>query len=505
MTCVPFNDTELQTLKTRFNNAGQGHVFRFFDELSSVEEQVALYEQLKTIDVERLNQIYLNATTTEAGVGKNGDASLEPLNEQVFDSVLNAHPDTIRTWETVGMRQIAQNKVAVILMAGGQGTRLGSSDPKGCYDIGLPSRKSLFQLQAERILRLQDLARQYKKPGQEDCVIPWYVMTSGPTHEPTYAFFKANQFFGLDENNVIFFEQGTLPCLTMDGKIILESKNKVAVAPDGNGGIYAAIQKKGVIRSLRERGIEYTHCYSVDNCLARVADPVFIGYCVSRSTDCGVKVVRKATPEEPVGVVCVRNGRYSVVEYSEISPEMCERRRPEDGSLLFGAANIANHFFSTDFLERVPSFAPQLEYHIAKKKITYTDLQSGEQISPKANSGMKLECFVFDVFPFADHMAVLEVDRQEEFSPLKNASGAGVDCPETSRRDIVAQHLRFIEAAGGKVVCGDRTEEDIQNLPFEISPWVTYAGEGIRDIVQGKTITLPAVIETKQDLLRLAK
>lgn len=273
------------------------------------------------------------------------------------------------------------------------------------------------------------------------------------------------------------------------------------MAPDGNGGIYAAVQNKGVIDSLKERGILYSHCYCVDNCLARVADPVFIGYSVSKNTDCGVKVVSKAAPEEPVGVVCVRDGKYGVVEYSEISQEVSEKRQA-DGSLQLCAANIANHFFSTAFLERVPSFASQLEYHIAKKKIKFVDQETGEIITPKSNSGMKLECFVFDVFPYAQNFSVLEVDRKDEFSPLKNAPGAGADCPETSRRDIVAQHVRFIEAAGGKVV-GEH-EDDFEKLDFELSSWVSYAGEGLSEIVRGKTITAPAIIETKEDLIRFA-
>ncbi|KAI9027483.1 nucleotide-diphospho-sugar transferase [Phycomyces nitens] len=490
---------EFDTLKARFAAAGQDHVFAFYDQLSQ-EDQASLISQLATIDVDRLNVIYNKAI--EAAEAADEDASLEPLSGQVFESVLNSSPEKLQEWETIGLTQIAQGKVAVILMAGGQGTRLGSSAPKGCYDINLPSHKPLFQLQAERILRLQEISRQYKKPTDAEPIIPWYIMTSGPTHGPTYDFFKKNSFFGLKEHNVIFFEQGVLPCLTMDGKIILEDKAKVAMAPDGNGGIYAAVQNKGVIASLKERGILYTHCYCVDNCLARVADPVFIGYSVSKGTDCGVKVVGKKDPEEPVGVVCVRNGKYGVVEYSEISKELSERRH-EDGSLQFGAANIANHFFSTAFLERVPTFSAELEYHIAKKKIKFVDLETGEQITPKTNSGMKLECFVFDVFPFAHSLSVLEVDRKDDFSPLKNAPGSGSDCPETSRRDIVSQHVRFIEAAGGKVV-GEHSD-DLDKLQFELSSWVTYSGEGLREIVEGKTITAPAIIETRADLIRLAK
>ncbi|KAG2202782.1 nucleotide-diphospho-sugar transferase [Mucor mucedo] len=495
---LPVNETELLALRERFESYGQGHVFKFFQELE-VEGQIALLKQLMEVDVERVNQIYRKAIEGAESSVLNQDTTFEPLPENVFESVLESSPQKIREWETIGLTQIAQGKVAVILMAGGQGTRLGSSAPKGCYDINLPSKKTLFQLQAERILRVQEIARQYTTAGQLDtCVIPWYIMVSGPTHAPTLDYFKKNNFFGLKEENVIFFEQGVLPCLTMDGKIILEAKDKVAMAPDGNGGIYAAVQNKGVIDSLKKRGILYSHCYCVDNCLARVADPVFIGYSVSKGTDCGVKVVSKSAPEEPVGVVCVRDGKYGVVEYSEISQEVSEKRQ-EDGSLQLRAANIANHFFSTEFLERVPSFASQLEYHIAKKKIKFVDEQ-GETVTPKSNSGMKLECFVFDVFPYAHHFSVLEVDRKDEFSPLKNAPGTGADCPETSRRDIVAQHVRFVEAAGGKVV----HDGDFESLQFELSSWVSYAGEGLADVVAGKTIHTPAVIETKADLIRLA-
>ncbi|KAI9478541.1 MAG: nucleotide-diphospho-sugar transferase [Benjaminiella poitrasii] len=498
---LPINESQLKALKERYEQNGQGHVFRFFDDLE-MEQQARLIKQLLELDVERLNEIYKKAVSCAEAAVLNPSASVAPLPDAVFDSVLKSSPEQIRAWETLGLSLIAQGKVAVILMAGGQGTRLGSSDPKGCYNINLPSKKSLFQLQAERILRLQDIARQYQKPGQlKDCIIPWYIMTSGPTNGPTHDFFEANRFFGLKKENIIFFEQGTLPCVTMDGKIILETKDKVAIAPDGNGGIYAAVHNKGIIQSLKERGILYTHCYCVDNCLARVADPVFLGYSVSKGTDCGVKVVSKLAPEEPVGVVCVRDGKYGVVEYSEISQEVSEKRTADGSSLLFGAANIANHFFSTEFLERVPTFASQLEYHIAKKKIKYVDMTTGEAVTPKSNSGMKFECFVFDVFPFAQNFSVLEVDRKDEFSPLKNGPDAGVDCPETSRRDIVAQHVRFIETAGGKI----EHDGDFEQLQFELSPWVSYAGEGLADFIAGKTIKTPAIIETKADLIRFIK
>ncbi|KAI8092984.1 nucleotide-diphospho-sugar transferase [Halteromyces radiatus] len=506
--------SQVETLKTKYEQAGQGQVFQFYDELN-VEEKARLMEQLLEIDVERVNSIYQKAI--QASTVSHHNEQVEPLTKDVFDTILtdDEQPTNsrkrkykdIQDWETLGLSLIAKNQVAVILMAGGQGTRLGSSAPKGCYDINLPSKKSLFQLQAERILRLQEVAQQYALPQQQKVIIPWYIMTSGPTHQPTVDFFKQHQFFGLDEKNITFFEQGTLPCLTMDGKIIMESKGKVAIAPDGNGGIYAAVQNKGVIEDLKRRGILYTHCYCVDNCLAKVADPVFVGYCVSKETDCGVKVVRKTKPDEPVGVVCRRGGRYGVVEYSEISKELSEKRDPEDGGLMLRAANIVNHFFSTAFLERVPEFAGELEYHIAKKKIKHVDISTGETVVPTSNSGMKLECFVFDVFPFSQHFSVLEVDRKEEFSPLKNAPGTGVDCPETSRRDLISQHIRFVQAAGGTVKGVPSHITDASQIPddchLEISPWVSYAGEGLSDVVNGKVVVTPAVIETRQDLIKV--
>jgi UDP-N-acetylglucosamine/UDP-N-acetylgalactosamine diphosphorylase len=219
ITSTSLSPSELSALKTKYEQLGQGHVFQFYDELAA-EEQGLLLDQLLAIDVERLNGIYQKAVDASAAASSpNGEQeSVEPLSKDVFDTVM---PDTnnrkrkhqdIQDWETLGLSLIAKNQVAVILMAGGQGTRLGSAAPKGCYDIDLPSKKSLFQLQAERILRLQELAQQYKLPQeqQEKVVIPWYIMTSGPTHQPTVDFFKKHRYFGLDEKNITFFEQGKI-------------------------------------------------------------------------------------------------------------------------------------------------------------------------------------------------------------------------------------------------------------------------------------------------------
>ncbi|KAG0239513.1 UDP-N-acetylglucosamine pyrophosphorylase [Actinomortierella wolfii] len=490
--------SKAEQIKARYEAAGQGHVFTFFDSLSA-EEQEQFLDQLDALNVERVNRIYSKATTCPSPLLNNQAAILDPLPEECFDSTLDASPEKIEEWRSIGLDQIAQNKVGVILLAGGQGTRLGSSAPKGCYNIDLPSQKSLFQIQAERILKLQSLAQQ--RPGAvEKVIIPWYVMTSGPTRAATVAYFQEHNFFGLESDNVIFFEQGTLPCLTFDGKIMLEGKGLVAVAPDGNGGVYAALRGSGALANMAERKVEFLHAYCVDNCLVRVADPVFIGYCVSKNADCGAKVARKKSFDEPVGVICLRNSAFNVVEYSEIAPEVARAINPKNGQLAFGAGNIANHFYTLDFLNRAEAFERELEYHIARKKIKTLDLQTGEVIAPKQVNGMKLEAFVFDVFPFTERMAVFEIDRRDEFSPLKNAPGSGADCPETSRRDILLQHVRFIEAAGGKVVVG-KDDEQIEGAPtLELSPLVTYYGEGLEEIVRGKSIKTPISISSLEEL-----
>ncbi|KAI9293386.1 UDP-N-acetylglucosamine diphosphorylase [Neoconidiobolus thromboides FSU 785] len=479
---------DLQSIKQRFEKANQGHVFAFYDTLDQ-EQQQSLLKQLNDIDVDSVNDLYKRAIT---GSTSQGAADIQPLPKDAFDSVLSAPSDKKSTWWNKGIELIGQNKVAVLLLAGGQGTRLGSSDPKGCYDIGLPSKKSLFQLQAERIIRLQELA-QGKAQGKK-VIITWYIMTSGPTRSATEAFFVRNNYFGLNSNDVIFFNQGVLPCLTNEGKIILEDKSKVAVAPDGNGGIYPALRKEGIINHMVKRGVEYIHSYCVDNCLVRVADPAFIGYSVLNNAECGAKVVPKAHPNEAVGVICVKDNKFSVVEYSEITNEMAERI-DDNGNLVFGAGNICNHFYSIGFLQRMKEIEDKLEYHIARKKIKFIDLKTGEKVSPSKPNGMKLEAFVFDVFPFTSSFSVLEVDRKEEFSPLKNAPGSGSDCPETSRQDIISQHVRFVEAAGGKV------EGDVNAIDFEISPLVTYAGEGL-EIVNGKVLK-PAYINDLEKLKSL--
>lgn len=274
----------------------------------------------------------------------------------------------------------------------------------------------------------------------------------------------------------------------------------MSVAPDGNGGVYAAMRQplsdtsdRSVLSDMHSRGIHYIHAYCVDNCLVRVADPVFIGYSIEKGSECGAKVVRKESPHESVGVLAMKGKAFSVVEYSELSKDKAELRDPETGGLAFRAANIANHFYTLEFLDKVEGMEASMAFHIARKKIQTVNLESGEIIKPSQPNGMKLELFVFDVFPFTHSLGVLEVERYEEFSPLKNAPGTGSDDPETSRRDLLAQQQRWLTKAGAQIG---------QGVEVEVSALVSYAGEGLKS-VKGRTFVKSGVVETLADFEKL--
>ncbi|OJJ83920.1 UDP-N-acetylglucosamine diphosphorylase [Aspergillus glaucus CBS 516.65] len=483
---LPEPSTEdFQKLQQKYSEAGQGQVFAFVDELQPTEK-TQLYHQLTNFDPTRVNELAEKALSPAAA--PEGPPTLEPLPDVALASILDSDPKDIQQWYNAGLKAVSENKVAVVLMAGGQGTRLGSSDPKGCFDIDLPSHKSLFQIQGERIAKLQLLAQ---KVSGKEAVIPWYVMTSGPTRKPTEEFFQKNNYFGLSKDNVIIFEQGVLPCISNEGKILLESKSKAAVAPDGNGGIYQALVTSGVRENMRNRGIQHIHTYCVDNCLVKVADPVFIGFAAAKDVDIATKVVRKRNATESVGLILQKNGKPDVVEYSEIDQETAEAKDPKQPDVLkFRAANIVNHYYSFRFLESIETWSHKLPHHVARKKIPCIKPENGEVFKPEKPNGIKLEQFVFDVFPLTplDKFASIEVRREDEFSPLKNAKGTGEDDPDTSKRDIMELGKRWIEKAGGVVV----TEG--QSVGVEVSPLISYGGEGL-EFLKGREIKAPAVVE----------
>lgn len=455
------------SLYEKYCKAGQEHLFRWVDELT--ESQVeAFVRQLESFDVDKLLRGFEAAKVTL----REARSTLKPSPLRADDMVVPTAETKDQFWRA-GLAAIREGHVAVVTLAGGQGTRLGSSAPKGCYNIGLPSGMSLFEIQALRIRKLMSLA--------ETDRLPWYIMTSESSHGDTEAFFRTHHFFGVPEESVRFFKQGELPAVGEDGKLILKTKGSLALSPNGNGGIYEALKRSGTLAQLRSQGIKYVHMYCVDNALVRVGDPFFLGACILRGTDCAAKSIEKTDPAESVGVFCRRgDGKLVVAEYSELDGSLAAQRDSHGTRLLFNQANIANHFFTVDFLERVAEECV-LPMHLAYKKIP--------SIGPDGHSlslppmGYKMEAFIFDVFEHGKRPLVYQGQREEEFAPLKNAPGADRDTPEYCRSLLMQLHSTWLQAAGAPAAA-----------PTEISPLLSYAGEGLEHL-RGKK-ELPSFISS---------
>jgi len=485
----------------------QEHLLKFWEDPEMTQEnRQQLYDDLMDVNYAEMNiafekstgkSVAHNVTNGVNGNSTNGahdvndqlsnaipvNEKMQPLEDEMCGSIRDCGEEDLEKFRNLTLEHIAKGHIGVLLLAGGQGTRLGVPYPKGMYKIGLPSGKTLYQVQAERVLRLQEMARE--KTGLQDSVITMYVMTSEHTMAPTVKFFEEHNFFGLKRENLVFFEQRMIPCFDENGKIILETKSKLARAPDGNGGLYWALKNEKTLDHMESRGIRYLHVYCVDNVLVKVADPVFMGYCIQKEADAGNKVVEKVFPNEAVGVVCKVDGKYQVVEYSEIGTKNAEMRTKDNKKLLYNAGNICNHFYTTTFLKNICLQHDQkLPYHVANKKIPSV---GGGKVA-----GIKLEKFVFDVFCFTDKFVVWECKREEEFSPLKNADGAAKDTPLTARTDLFKLHKTYFENAGGKINSSSQNEDDV--VECEISPLLSYAGENLSKRAEGKVYTAKQVL-----------
>lgn len=409
--------------------------------------------------------------------------------------------------ERIGLEAIGNSQVGAVILSGGQGTRLGFNGPKGMYDVGLISGKSIFQLHVERIMKIKELSG--KLLGKE-VSIPIYVMTSDLNHDIIVNYFKEKLFFDYPEKDIFFFEQGLEPCFTFDGKIIVESPTSIALAPDGNGGVYPALVRSGAFDDMKRRHIAYLHVYGIDNILTKSLDPMFIGSCIDRHIECGNKVVWRANKSEKVGVTVESNSKMHIVEYSEIPPELAEVMNEKTNKLLYGAANICNHFLSIEFL--ATKVFPNLSgiYHLANKKIPYYDFNEKKVISPKTPNGVKLEMFIFDIFPFADKWVVIETVREDEFAPVKNEPGNAADSPDTARALISLQAIRWLQANGATITTSKENNNNKEagafnytmlpaNSPLqcEISPLLSYSGEGLESF-KGQEISLPTYLDVKK-------
>lgn len=464
-----------ETVEQLYKDAGQEQLFQHVDKLSPQDKDI-LYQNLKKVAQREPPAVLIkdcqDAIKLHESNAAVGSDSIKPLPESSYHSIIDDDPETISQYHQLGKDAISRGEVAIILMAGGQGTRLGAVSPKGCYDIELPSHKSLFQIQSEKILTLQKLCN--------NCIIPWYIMTSAPTRKETENFFQLNNYFNLQKDQIVFFNQGTLPAFSQDGKrLLLSSPTELVQSPDGNGGLYRSLNDNNIVQDFQKRGIKHIYVYCVDNVLSKLADPIFIGYAIKHGFQLATKAVRKRDAHEPVGLIATRNDRPCVIEYSEISKELAESVN-EQGLLRFRAGNIVNHYYHIDILQKsLKSWYSNIPYHVANKKIACYDNINDKYIKPEEPNGIKLEQFIFDVFPTVPltKFGCLEVERIKEFSPLKNGPGSKVDNPETSRLAYLKLGTQWLKNAGAII------KDDVL---VEVSNTLSYEGENLEQF-KGKS------------------
>ena len=401
---------EIRALLKKYN---QEQLLNGYENLEESKKK-ELLKQIEGIDFELMNSLY-QSTKNES---KHEEDEITPID------YLDKYKlyDDYKYYENIGKKAIREGKLAAVTMAGGQGTRLGHDGPKGTYDIGLQSHKSLFELLCD------SLKEEGKKYG---VTIPWFIMTSRENNKQTIEFFEKHKYFGYKKDvNLFFFIQGELPMMDTEGKILIGEDGLIKLAADGHGGIYEALVKNQMVEKMKQLGVEWVFIGGIDNCLVKMVDPVLMGIAIDKQVTVACKSVVKANPKEKVGVFCKRNGKPNVIEYSEITDEMAEAT-DENGELLYGESHILCNLFNVQAIERMG--ASPLPYHVAYKKAKYID-RDGNLVVPDSPNAYKFEAFLFDAFGKVDDMAVLRVKREEEFAPVKNSDDVGVDCPRTARK-----------------------------------------------------------------------
>ena len=395
---------DLLNAKAIVEKYGQEHLLEYFDELTK-EQKSSLIAQIENTDFSVLENLHADG---EKALGK-----LSPADALSIKQIKERSEE----FRKEGIKAIQQGKVAAVLLAGGQGTRLGLDAPKGTFNIGVTRELTIFGQQMNNIKEVTD---------QAGCQFHIFIMTSDLNDKVTRAFFEEKNYFGYDKNKIHFYVQDTAPTCSFEGKIYLEEKDKISSSPNGNGGWYSSLIKAGYGNMLKEYGIEWLNIYAVDNVLQRICDPVFIGATLESGCACSGKVVKKSCPEERVGVLCKEDGQPAIVEYYEIPASLAEQR-DEDGELTYRYGVILNYLFSVDKLNAI--YLKKLPCHLAKKAIPH--LEGGKKVKPESPCGYKFETLAVDIIKLMGSCLAFEVEREREFAPVKNKTG--VDSVESAR------------------------------------------------------------------------
>ncbi|EOS49155.1 hypothetical protein C809_01748 [Lachnospiraceae bacterium MD335] len=390
---------------------GQGHIFEAYQKLDE-EGKKKLAGQVERIDWSIMDIPFHKTASDEEPKQERG--KLEPLSAMEISEI----EKNKARYEAIGLDAIKAGKVGAVLLAGGQGTRLGSDGPKGKYNIGLTKDMFIFERLIRNLLDVTDKA---------GCFVPLYVMTSDKNHEETVSFFAEKNYFGYPEEFVKFFKQEMAPSVDFNGKLYMESADSLSLSPNGNGGWFYSMAVTGVLKDVKERGVEWLNIFAVDNVLQRIADPVFVGATLESGCVSGAKVVRKADPHEKVGVLCLEDGKPSIVEYYEMTDEIINSREP-NGDLSYNFGVILNYLFRVDKLEQIMN--EKMPVHVVEKKIPYMTAD-GDYIKPETPNGYKFELLVLDMIHLLDNCLSFEVVRDYEFAPIKNKKG--IDSVESAR------------------------------------------------------------------------
>jgi UDP-N-acetylglucosamine/UDP-N-acetylgalactosamine diphosphorylase len=454
---------------------GQGHLLEHASQLLP-EQRDQYRSELGRLDFARLRELFVKASDSICPLDFNR------IEAPVILRAPRTEAEVAREKEArhIGESALRQGKIAIILVAGGQGTRLGHPGPKGTYPIGPVTGRSLFQIHAEKVLAL---SRKY----QTD--LPLLIMTSQENDRDTKAFFENAGYFGLKPEQVNFFVQGMLPALDSEtGRVLLKAPGELALSPNGHGGVIKALDESDCLRLMADRGVTDFFYYQVDNPLVKVAEPVFLGHHLLARAEMSLKVLAKLYPTERLGNLVTYQGRMQIVEYTEL-PDWLAEQRNEDGELRIWAGSPAIHVFNLQFLQRLAKGTLQLPYHIARKAVPYLDAQ-GNIVKPAQPNALKFEMFVFDALPLAERAVALETSRFEEFEPLKNVNGE--NSAQSVRQALSDNYGQWLERAGSKI---SRDEEGHVTAPIEISPLVALEG----DDLLGKTV--PSLVANQSVVL----
>ncbi len=385
---------------------------RVINILNKIENKQELAEQIINLNFEQINYLYKNKDNK-----KISDEEIEPIR---YLNKNNLNEEVKEEYAELGKNVINNNQYAVVTMAGGQGTRLGWSGPKGTFklDVG-ENGKYIFEILIDILKRAN---------AEYNTEVPWYIMTSKENNEETIDFFEKHNYFGYNKEKIKFFKQHELPLMDEEGNLLVNNKFQIKKASDGNGGVFEALKDSKMLDDMKNNGIKWIYVCGVDNIMANMVDGMFLGATIKHNMLCASKSVKKAYPEEKVGIFCKKNGKPAIIEYIDMNQEMIYAK-DKNGELLYGESNIVGHLFNIEVLEKLASY--KFCYHCAKKKNSYID-QNLVEVIPNEPNSLKFEAFIFDAFEYLDDMIIFRVNREEEFAPIKNASGN--DSPETAKK-----------------------------------------------------------------------